>query len=298
MKSLQPIFPIVQALGIALALGFATSGCDEVNGPYKDVSPVTPPDTTGTDTTDTDTTIIVPVRKVLLQEFTGHKCGNCPEGAEKAHDLKQIYGDKLILMSVHAGFFASVATSGKYSYDFRTATGNSIDTEYGVTAYPSAIINRTNHQVFGSSAWATVIDTILQKPVQAHIKLTPVITPGTRELKLTVKTTFLQATSQSQNLTVYLVESGKISWQKDYRLPNGQQDIENYSHDHFLRATLTPTWGELISAGPVAADQSFSRQFTYQIPAEYNMAKCQIIAVVNNPVNYSIMQAEESGYLQ
>ena len=27
------------------------------------------------------------IRKVLLEDYTGHKCPNCPEAAEEAHNL-------------------------------------------------------------------------------------------------------------------------------------------------------------------------------------------------------------------
>ena len=46
--------------------------------------------------------VVEKVRKVLLEDFTGQKCPNCPEAAEIAHNLKTIYGEQLILLTVHA----------------------------------------------------------------------------------------------------------------------------------------------------------------------------------------------------
>ena len=46
-------------------------------------------------------------KKILLEDYTGHKCGNCPRAAEKAEELKAIYDDQLVSIAVHAGFFAS-----------------------------------------------------------------------------------------------------------------------------------------------------------------------------------------------
>ena len=41
--------------------------------------------------------------KKFSRRLSGHKCGNCPR-AEKAEELKEIYGDQLIPIAIHAGF--------------------------------------------------------------------------------------------------------------------------------------------------------------------------------------------------
>ncbi|MFA5783227.1 MAG: hypothetical protein WC868_13255, partial [Bacteroidales bacterium] len=86
--------------------------CDKINPPYIE-------NTTNNNTGDT-------VKKVLLEEFTGHQCPNCPQGAIIAQQLKAIYGEKLILISIHAGDFAEPGT-GEFAYDFRSSTGNDIN---------------------------------------------------------------------------------------------------------------------------------------------------------------------------
>ena len=44
-------------------------------------------------------------RNVLLEEFTGQNCPNCPTAHETAAKFKQQYGDALITVSIHAGPF-------------------------------------------------------------------------------------------------------------------------------------------------------------------------------------------------
>jgi thiol-disulfide isomerase/thioredoxin len=42
-------------------------------------------------------------RRVLLEDFTGHTCNNCPAAAVIAEGLQTFYGeDQLILVGVHA----------------------------------------------------------------------------------------------------------------------------------------------------------------------------------------------------
>ena len=72
-------------------------------------------------------------KKILLEDYTGHKCGNCPRAAEKAEELKEIYGVQLIPIAIHAGFFAS-DFGGNFTTDFTSIAGNEWDTFFGNSA--------------------------------------------------------------------------------------------------------------------------------------------------------------------
>ena len=53
-------------------------------------------------------------RRHVLLEFTGFRCVNCPAAAEKAAALKALYGDNLILVSLHPA--SNPFTQGLYDY--------------------------------------------------------------------------------------------------------------------------------------------------------------------------------------
>ena len=40
-----------------------------------------------------DETLPVPIRKILVEDYTGHTCGNCPRAAEKIAYLQKNYCD-------------------------------------------------------------------------------------------------------------------------------------------------------------------------------------------------------------
>ena len=75
--------------------------CDKINAPYTVTSTVSCADVACSFPTDAN-----PVyRKVLVEDVTGHLCGNCPAAAlilYGAGGLKEQYGDTLISMGVHA----------------------------------------------------------------------------------------------------------------------------------------------------------------------------------------------------
>ena len=60
-------------------------------------------------------------RNILVEDFTGHLCGNCPEAAHELDQLHDIYGDTLIVISIHPNTsFNEVQTgTGKYETDWK-----------------------------------------------------------------------------------------------------------------------------------------------------------------------------------
>src|SRR6186713_1163342 len=98
-------------LAVMIVAGLFLHGCDKVDAPY------------GQPAAETGGT-----QKVLLEDLTGFHCTNCPDGHRKAKQLKELFGDRLYLLSVHAGFFAMPNIWGNplYTYDFRNPAGDEI----------------------------------------------------------------------------------------------------------------------------------------------------------------------------
>ena len=80
-------------------------------------------DTEVVDTMAVDTMVEQNMKKVLIEEFTGVRCVNCPEGSEKIETLLAIHGERLVAVSIHAGFFAT-AFSGEE--EFNTPEGEAL----------------------------------------------------------------------------------------------------------------------------------------------------------------------------
>ena len=100
------------------------TSCDIVEGPYLTDETINPIDTT------TNTY----VKKVLVEDFTGHKCPNCPDAARELDAIHDIYGEQIIGMAIHVSksfarpYPASQAPS--FQYDFRTQWGDNWDDFY------------------------------------------------------------------------------------------------------------------------------------------------------------------------
>ncbi len=46
-------------------------------------------------------------RVVLIEEFTGKGCTNCPKGSRELENLLTQFPNNLVAISLHAGFFAN-----------------------------------------------------------------------------------------------------------------------------------------------------------------------------------------------
>jgi len=121
----------------------------------------------------TETTAKQTERVILLEEFTGHTCVNCPEATHLAHDLKETYGEQLLLLSIHAGELAEPSDS-PFEADFRTAPGTAIYNEFAPIGVPTGMVNRTESSgsvVLFKDGWEPAINNLINLPQQASISV-------------------------------------------------------------------------------------------------------------------------------
>jgi len=235
------------------------------------------------------------VRKVLLEEFTGHQCPNCPEGAQEAADLKAFFGDQLIIMSIHAGFFART-TAPHFLADYRTTAGNEINSYFGISYNPVGMVNRTEFSgshILSPSAWGGAISQVLEQEPQAGIEITLNYQSHNRQLNLSIKTTALENIQGPIYLAAFLLEDNIMSPQQtnnpDY--PNGIQ--ENYYHKHVLRTDINGAWGEALSETGAEANQVFIKSYSITLDQAWKETFCSVVAFVYSGTNLEVIQAEQ-----
>jgi thiol-disulfide isomerase/thioredoxin len=284
------------SLFLTLVLGSQLLCCDVVKAPYKDS--LLPPGGGGI---DSDTAV---VRKVLLEDFTGFYCGTCPPASEIANTLDSIYGDQLVIIGIHANFFADVSLHPvPYKEpDLRTPAGEELYNFFNVSSNPSGMVNRKPYgggHVMSKDAWGAAVAQELALPPELRIKLTPTYNASDRVLNLKADVRYALPGSQYDRLVVMILESPVTAPQKDYRLPS-PSNILDYQHKHVLRANINGTWGDVLNTGNVAAGTVVSRDFTYTLPAHIDASRAYIAAFVHrqepdsqSDIKREVIQAEE-----
>jgi thiol-disulfide isomerase/thioredoxin len=239
------------------------------------------------------------VRKVLIEDYTGFKCPNCPSAANEAHELKQVYGEQLIIMAVHAGSFAVPDAGGDYTDDLRTTCGNDLNSFFGISSYPSGMVNRrefSGNRILSFGNWGSSVASILAEDVLADIKIETLWQQSTQEVQIIVVSEFLFDDNEPYSLCVYLLEDSIITWQKNNNpLMGAVPDISNYVQMHVLRDAVNSTWGdEIISSGPtIGCKDSSNYSYDFSLHPEIDPNQCRILAFIYNKNTYEIIQVEE-----
>lgn len=268
--------------GLIIFAAFGMQACDKVSAPYKETVPVT----TGT-------------RKVLVEDYTGHKCGNCPRASRAIYDLKAVYGDKLIIVAIHAGSFAETFPAGApyYTYDFRTPEGTELDIDFGISlaGNPNGMVNRRQvdgSYIIGSTKWASEVGKVLTDPAAVPVKISVSnnFNSSSRELETEINSEFITSLTGNYKLCVMMVEDSIINWQKDYDVT--PDNVEFYTHREVLRGTMNGTYGSTVSE--TTGGTISTKNFTYTLPIEWNAEHVSIIAYLYNVTTKEILQVEQA----
>lgn len=290
MKSIK-----ITGLFIAGAIGFF-SACDYIDNPFPKKRTVTFVDTFGLDSAAALQTEPEIVKRVLLEDYTGHQCGNCPRAHEDAAALAATYGKRLVIMGVHAGLFFT-RVDAKYTVNYRTEAGDTYEREWGVEALglPQGMVDRTpvsgTSPVITRGSWPTQIAAQLAKPVGATLKVTELYDAANRKLNLKIASKRVGELPADVGLIVWLTEDSVKSLQKDYSIPSPGDNIKDYVHRHVLRDALNDTWGEDL--GSIAQGATKNKYYGYTIPATWNAKHIAAVIALYNKADRSILQVEE-----
>ncbi len=269
----------------SIFVAFTFAACDEITGPYTE-----------------DVNVTEGGRKILLEDFTGHECGNCPYGGLEAIKLDSIYKGRVIVVATHCSFFADTNKNGKFSYNFKTAVGDELDQFFNIetAGLPKGMVNRQakdgDYSIFSNrllnyTAWSSSIAMELNKTAAVNLSLSKNYDTLSRNLNLDVEIEYLEKGNINQQLVVYLVEDSIINWQKWYgHIP---EDVPDFAHRHVLRKSLNGTWGDRLSGSVKSAGQIISKTFSTTISSKYKHKKCYIVAFVQNNLTKEILQVEE-----
>ena len=268
-------------------------GCDNIEEPYLE----NVPDSTGGPPGDA-------IKKILIEDYTGFLCNNCPVATEIAEEIKQAFPEQVVIMAVHAGEFAEPFPSGKFSYDFRTLVGDrDLDGFFKISAagLPKGMVNRVKVngvRALDKDQWAAVASEFVGKDPVVSIQLQNTYDPVTRTLDVVADVEYLQDADTDNHLVLYLLEDNFVQYQKDKR--HDPQDLPDYVHQHVLRDGITVTWGDRLSPdGSIPAGTQFRKEYTYVLSEEWEDTNCKVVAFIHKfGTTYEVLQAEEKKIIE
>jgi thiol-disulfide isomerase/thioredoxin len=268
----------IKWLGLGI-IAFTVASCDYIDDPIQGG---------GNNPNPTDSI----VKKVLVEDYTGHKCPNCPAAAEEAENLKDLYGKQVVLIAVHAGFFAT--PSPGFDYDFRTPEGDDLNSFFGFTAYPSGMVDRTGYSgqhILNYQAWPPkVADELLQEP-EVSIDLTASLNGNSIEADIEIES--LTELDGSYYLVLAITEDSIIQPQVNQLPQGGTETLSDYRHNHVLRGHMNGTWGDEVISGNFPAGQTVTYSNSINLGSDWNENHLHVVAYLYDLSDYRVLQAEE-----
>lgn len=213
-------------------------------------------------------------KTVLIKDFTGARCVNCPAAADAAHQLQQLLGeDRIFILSVHAGFLAQ--PMGNFP-DFLTEEG---------TAWYN---NHDSNPLFAVDHVAlTDGNTLNVEQIDAPVAEALL---ETQLFDITIDNTYDEATrllsvenhfyptgdgDGKYYATVCLVEDSIVGWQT---IPGGVD--REYVFRNVFRGTLNGADGQLVTNGPFYVQESFTATCSIEIDSTYNADQCYVLTYI------------------
>lgn len=207
-------------------------------------------------------------KAAVLEDFTGVRCGFCPQGHQIANTLLDTYGDKMIVLGVNAGSYAAPRAGWA---DFTTAFGQELINQSAVAGYPAGTVNRVQFPrnqkgglAMSRGDWTNAAETIMAQDAPVNVGVEASFDEATRELTVYVDLYYTSEVTKNSNINVVLLQSGMIAKQ------SGGGD--NYEHKHVVRDFITGQWGEEVDASETTEGAKITKKFTYTVPTDYNGA--------------------------
>ena len=274
------------------AIIFGMMSCDKLKEPYYTEPIVKVSDTIALEAADTltfDGKVVV-----LLEDYTGVRCVNCPAAAEIASNLQTQYGEHLVVLGVHPKSALQNPAGG--FPDFRTDDGNEWCNQFNISAFPTGTVNR--QAAIGSASWVTEVSNVIGSDTPVRLIIKSEYDDASRELKLSIHSKFLQdVASNDVRLTVCMMEDNIIGKQVVPTSVNPAGFDDNYIHRHVFRGTADGmTWGRTLDAeaGSIAAGRNFITNMKFNVSEDYNADEFYIVAFVSdNDTKQVLMTAEK-----
>lgn len=274
----------------SLALVFAMTSCDKLKEPYKIEPPVIVVDTnlvqlTAEDTLNFDGKIVV-----LLEDYTGVRCVNCPEAAEIASQLQEQNEGHLIVLGVHPNTAYQIPYNDVT--DFRTEEGNDWNNYFNIDSYPSGTVNRK--EAIGNPEWTAAVNNVIDNVAPVRLIVKTAYNESEREVSLSVYSKFLTTVeSDDVRLTLCMMEDSIVGPQQTTTGVN-----TNYMHRHVFRGTVDGlTWGRVldINAGStIESGRYFATNMKFNVDEKYNADQFYIVAFITDHNTRQVLMAAEA----
>lgn len=279
-------------LALSTLCMLAFTGCDYVKFP---VQTTTNPINSSGDTA---------VQRVLLEYFTGQGCGNCPGSPLIAEQLQDLYGDRLIMITNHAGHFANNSIGNPWHpSDLNNQNAEDLDAAFGMAnaGNPNGLVNRKESNgnfILTNTAWGTAMQDILTNELpKVEINIDASYVSADDHIVANITVDVLEELTGNYNIVAVVTENSIVAPQKNY-IPNGNPAYpspiaEEYIHKHVHRGHFNSTWGSPLFTGTTSTGISENVSYTKAKGSSWDSGNLTVVVYVYDVATNEIIQVRE-----
>ncbi|MGB1102388.1 MAG: Omp28-related outer membrane protein [Crocinitomicaceae bacterium] len=243
-----------------------------------------------------------PLKNVLIEEFTGHLCGACPNAAVVAKTLEEENPGRVFAAAIHGGPSNNGLTGfhniipPKYDTDHTNEQGLELASTFfqlgiGFVALPRGGINRRVNEsgefMFGPDDWAPLVAAELAEPVKINLQAKSNYYEETNGVYLHVETDFEQSIEGTYNVVAYAIQNDRV----DYQYFNAYGDSAYYHHHNVHVGNIFgETWGRTVGSDVIAAGTKVVTDMSYKLPDGLTNEDMHFLILVYNRNTYKVEQ--------
>lgn len=279
------------ALGIT---GLLAAGCKET-APFIALGKVNFYDSTYT------LTKIPPADKhnVLMEEFTGATCTNCPAAHKTLEALEKSHEGRLNVVGLYLYNINQTTPPKGAAYDFRDSTATSMSTALynAITSLPNGGVDRVKQnsvRLIAQGNWSSTIADRLNMPTPVNMQIKSNFTGSSS--KITVSLTYTTAVPDGHKLSVMIVEDSIVDKQDfpafDPNFPSGVDDAYVFTNV-FRQLVSTPPFGDAIP-GTKGPGFTVVRTYVYDARKDIKPEHCRAIAFITSEADQTVVQSVQT----
>lgn len=219
---------------------------------------------------------------ILIEDFTGWNCPNCPEGTSILNNLKETYGERLVVSAVHQGSFAKPKAENN-NLDLRTPYGDDLGSKFGLSSWPNAVINRKIGPLQRGD-WETKIQECFAN--SEHLMNISLGAENTQQgMLVSLQVDALKDINEALTVTLFITESDIKGVQNNQGVM-----IEDYSFQHVLRNN--PIVDMPLATTGLKGGDRVSKNYYFTSDKSLNLNNCAVVAFVSNSAG-EVLQVNE-----
>ncbi|WP_203296016.1 Omp28-related outer membrane protein [Luteirhabdus pelagi] len=219
------------------------------------------------ETEPTPFSVIIPKRKITIEDYTGTWCGYCPRVTASIEEVHE-ETEHISVVAIHNDDEMALP----FEQDLRA--------EFDVTGFPAGRINRTVNWINPHDPQDVL--SIAGQPAPMAIGIESQLSGNDLAVKVTVAS---ENELSNAKMVVYLVEDGLLYNQVNYYDNDesspyfGQGNpIVDFEHNDVLRASLSNIFGDALPA--IAALEEYAKNYSISLSSEYNTANLRLVVML------------------